>query len=79
MSIRIIASASPLPTTRRTPAVPSSLVSSSTSCPNSRASVVTAIAISMITGTYMSLRNGTIRARMFERFEANALAPAFGW
>ena len=37
------------------------------------------MAISIITGTYMSLRSGTTSASMFERLAASARAPAFGW
>lgn len=44
-----------------------------------RAAVATAIAISIITGTYMSVRSGTIRAMMFDLLLASARAPAFGW
>ena len=78
-SIRIIASASPLPVTRRTASGPSSPVSSRTSYPCVRALVATAMAISIITGTYMSVRSGTISAMMLERLLARARAPAFGW
>ncbi len=44
-----------------------------------RAVVATAIAISIITGTYMSVRSGTINAMMFDRLLASARAPALGW
>jgi len=37
------------------------------------------MAISMITGTYMPERSGTISAMMLDRREASARAPAFGW
>jgi hypothetical protein len=61
------------------PAAPSSLVSSSTSRPNWRAAVVTPMAISIITGTYRSLRSGTNSASTSERLLASARAPACGW
>ena len=79
MSVTMTPSARALPATRRIPSRPSSLVSSRTSCPNRRAVVVTPMAISIITGTYSSLRSGTIRAMMLERLLANARAPACGW
>ncbi len=44
-----------------------------------RALVATAMAISIITGTYMSVRSGIIRAMMFDLLLARARAPAFGW
>lgn len=77
--MRIIASASPLPVTRRTASGPSSPVSSRMSYPWVRAPAATAMAISIITGTYMSVRSGIMRAMMFDRLLASARAPAFGW
>ncbi len=44
-----------------------------------RAVVATATAISIITGTYMSVRSGIISAMMLDRLLARARAPAFGW
>ncbi len=77
--MRIMPSASPLPATRRTASGPSSPVSSSTSYPWARAVVATAMAISIITGTYMSVRRGTIRAMTLDLLLARARAPALGW
>ncbi len=37
------------------------------------------MAISIITGTYMSVRSGIISAMMFDLLLARARAPAFGW
>ncbi len=74
-----MASASELPAIRRTAAGPSSPVSSRTSWPCVRALVATAMAISIITGTYMSVRSGTIRAMMLDLLLARARAPALGW
>lgn len=77
--MRIMPSASPLPATRRTASGPSSPVSSSTSYPWVRAVVATAMAISVITGTWMSVRRGIISATMLDLLPARARAPAFGW
>ncbi len=33
----------------------------------------------MMTGMFWSDRNGMTRPRTCERFDASALAPAFGW
>src|SRR5215831_5759937 len=37
------------------------------------------MAISIMTGTYMSLCSGTTSASTFDRLLARARAPAFGW
>ncbi|MGJ3561059.1 hypothetical protein ACR6C2_33230 [Streptomyces sp. INA 01156] len=53
-------------------------MSSSTSYPWVRAVVATAMAISIITGTYMSVRSGIISAMTLDLLLARARAPAFG-
>lgn len=37
------------------------------------------MAISIITGTYMSVRSGIMSAMTFDRLLASARAPALGW
>ena len=68
-----------LPAIRRSPAGPSSAVTSSTSWSYRRAVVTTAMANCISTGTCMPARSGSTSAITLARWLASARAPAFGW
>ena len=78
-TIAMMPSTIELAASRRSPAVPSSAVSSSTSCWNCRAVPTTEMANCISTGRFIPERSGSTRARTLVRLLARARAPACGW